>query len=163
MYDADPRDAYDAADDRPTRAELDREEWEARQIMDERESRCATPGEAHAEWHLNAGVPMGTPGCPQDACHPIEDFEPEPEPGEGVRCAHCKGRHWDVNGVRRCAAATLPTPAPAAAPAVSYAGALGYAGACEGGRCDVYNRCNKHRAQDAAAGVPNAMFKSYND
>ena len=25
--------------------------------------------EAHAEWHRNAGVPMGQPGCPQDACH----------------------------------------------------------------------------------------------
>lgn len=32
----------------------------------------ATMGEAHAEWHRNAGVPMGTPGCPQDACHPTE-------------------------------------------------------------------------------------------
>jgi hypothetical protein len=29
----------------------------------------ATQSEAHAEWHLNSGVPMGTPGCPQDACH----------------------------------------------------------------------------------------------
>ena len=32
----------------------------------------ATPSDAHREWHLNAGVPMGTPGCPQDACHPPE-------------------------------------------------------------------------------------------
>lgn len=32
----------------------------------------ATESEAHAEWHRNAGVPMGQPGCPQDACHPIE-------------------------------------------------------------------------------------------
>lgn len=29
----------------------------------------ATEAEAHAEWHRNSGVPMGTPGCPQDACH----------------------------------------------------------------------------------------------
>ena len=29
----------------------------------------ATMGDAHREWHRNAGVPMGTPGCPQDACH----------------------------------------------------------------------------------------------
>ncbi len=28
---------------------------------------------AHAEWHRNSGVPMGTPGCPQDACHPDDD------------------------------------------------------------------------------------------
>jgi hypothetical protein len=34
----------------------------------------ATMADAHREWHLNAGVPMGQPGCPQDACHPIEDF-----------------------------------------------------------------------------------------
>lgn len=36
---------------------------------------AATMGEAHAEWHLNAGVPMGQPGCPQDACHPVDDWE----------------------------------------------------------------------------------------
>lgn len=41
---------------------------------DEREDRVATESEAHAEWHRNAGVPMGTPGCPWDACHP--DYEP---------------------------------------------------------------------------------------
>lgn len=34
----------------------------------------ATMSDAHREWHWNAGVPMGTPGCPQDACHPIEPF-----------------------------------------------------------------------------------------
>lgn len=28
----------------------------------------ATMGDAHREWHRNAGVPMGQPGCPQDAC-----------------------------------------------------------------------------------------------
>lgn len=33
----------------------------------------ATMADAHREWHLNAGVPMGTPGCPQDACHPVEE------------------------------------------------------------------------------------------
>jgi hypothetical protein len=95
---------------RPTRAEAERDayedrmEAEMRQIMDERESRLATPGEAHAEWHLNAGVPMGQPGCPQDACHLPDDLEPEPGPGEGIRCAHCKGRHWDVAEVKACAA-----------------------------------------------------------
>lgn len=35
----------------------------------------ATMADAHREWHRNAGVPMGTPGCPQDACHlPDEDY-----------------------------------------------------------------------------------------
>jgi len=47
--------------------------------------------------------------------------------------------------------------------ALTYAGAIGYAGECEDGHCDVYNRCKKHRAQDAASGVRNAMTKSYND
>ena len=32
----------------------------------------ATPEEAHREWHANTRVPMGQPGCPQDACHPEE-------------------------------------------------------------------------------------------
>lgn len=74
-------------------------QWE----FENRYAPCATPGDAHAEWHRNAGVPMGTPGCPQDACHPIDDFIPEPEAGEGIRCAHCKGRHWSVADVRSCA------------------------------------------------------------
>jgi hypothetical protein len=41
------------------------------------ETWVATMQEAHREWHINAGVPMGQPGCPQDACHPIgdEDYE----------------------------------------------------------------------------------------
>lgn len=49
----------------------------------------ATMGEAHSEWHRNAGVPMGQPGCPQDACDPYpEDDEPgawgpTPEQEEG--------------------------------------------------------------------------------
>lgn len=34
----------------------------------------ATMAEAHREWHLNAGVPMGQPGCPQDACDPPEEY-----------------------------------------------------------------------------------------
>lgn len=33
----------------------------------------ATEADAHAEWHRNTRVPMGQPGCPQDAC----DGEPE--------------------------------------------------------------------------------------
>ena len=39
----------------------------------ERYSVLATPADAHREWHANAGVPMGTPGCPQDACH-VDDL-----------------------------------------------------------------------------------------
>lgn len=79
--------------------------WAAqREIEDERHAEMATPSTAHAEWHRNAGVPMGTPGCPQDACHLPDDWEPEPGPGEGIRCAHCKERHWSVADVRACAA-----------------------------------------------------------
>jgi hypothetical protein len=50
----------------------------------------ATMADAHREWHSNTGVPMGTPGCPQDACHPIDDaWEDVPV----VKCGHCKERH----------------------------------------------------------------------
>jgi hypothetical protein len=36
----------------------------------------ATQSEAHAEWHRNAGVPMGQAPCPWDACDPLPDFAP---------------------------------------------------------------------------------------
>lgn len=57
----------------------------------------ATMADAHREWHLNAGVPMGQPGCPQDACHPIDDFDPDDF--RIVRCGYCKKRH-DIATVR---------------------------------------------------------------
>jgi hypothetical protein len=47
-------------------------------------TRQATEAEAHAEWHLNSGVPMGTPGCPQDACHADDDFDPSEINGEPI-------------------------------------------------------------------------------
>lgn len=50
----------------------------------------ATMADAHREWHLNTGIPIGTPGCPQDACHLPEpncyaccDTDPE--------CPECYG------------------------------------------------------------------------
>jgi len=42
---------------------------------DERFDQLATESDAHAEWHRNSGVPLGTPGCPQDACHIDESPE----------------------------------------------------------------------------------------
>jgi hypothetical protein len=45
---------------------------------DERLDRPATDGEAHAEWHRNAGLPMDQPGCPWDCCdapYPYDDEE----------------------------------------------------------------------------------------
>lgn len=57
----------------------------------------ATQADAHREWHLNAGVPMGTPGCPQDACHPIEDFHEVPVTESGVRCGN-RDAHGDTSG-----------------------------------------------------------------
>lgn len=70
--------------------------------------RPATMSEAHVEWHLNSGVPMGQPGCPQDACHPAEDFEPEPTVKCGNRKAHGgePGYHHSVVEVRECYAGT---------------------------------------------------------
>lgn len=43
--------------------------WNSRYHFSD-EDRPATMAEAHLEWHRNTGVPVGTPGCPQDACHP---------------------------------------------------------------------------------------------
>lgn len=40
---------------------------------EDRYSQVATMSDAHREWHQNSGVPMGQPGCPQDACHPVDD------------------------------------------------------------------------------------------
>lgn len=44
----------------------------------------ATMADAHREWHLNTGTPMGQAGCPQDACHPDldDDYEQEPPTAE---------------------------------------------------------------------------------
>jgi hypothetical protein len=39
------------------------------------DTRPATEAEAHAEWHMNAGVPMGTSSCPWDACDPDDGYE----------------------------------------------------------------------------------------
>ena len=47
--------------------------------MQDRFAPLATMSDAHAEWHLNSGVPMGMPGCPQDACHPHEDYDEDAE------------------------------------------------------------------------------------
>ena len=64
----------------------------------------ATPSEAHAEWHLNAGVPMGMPGCPWDACH-----LPDPDPEVSMACGYCHDRHWGydraevLDSIRGCA------------------------------------------------------------
>lgn len=38
----------------------------------------ATMADAHREWHRNTGIPVGTPGCPQDACHLPDDYDEQP-------------------------------------------------------------------------------------
>jgi hypothetical protein len=48
----------------------------------------ATEADAHAEWHRNTGIPMGQPGCPQDACHPVDDYDDECEGHESLDGAH---------------------------------------------------------------------------
>lgn len=116
----------DPGDDGTSRASLasraeraEREAMAQRELEDERHSVLATPGDAHREWHLNAGVPMGQPGCPQDACHPIEEGPLDwgfPEtvdavwPG-AVKCGNKQGPyaeghyHLGVAAVRECYAA----------------------------------------------------------
>jgi hypothetical protein len=54
------------------------------------DERPATESEAHVEWHLNSGVPMGTPGCPQDACHIEDDRDHGPS-----AIAIVGSRDWD--------------------------------------------------------------------
>lgn len=86
--------------------------WAAqeREMQDERYSVLATPSQAHREWHQNAGVPMGTPGCPQDACHPVDEWEGFPFPTtSGVKCGNKASQHdetWayhaTVAEVREC-------------------------------------------------------------
>lgn len=74
-------------------------------------SRTATESEAHAEWHRNAGVPIGTPGCPQDACH--VDCEPD------YTCDQCKRdvgdtlSHNERTGLALCESCDLATEAEA--------------------------------------------------
>jgi hypothetical protein len=54
----------------------------------------ATMSDAHREWHFNAGVPIGQPGCPQDACH-VDDYDEDFGPAlvATVRCGcGCKLR-----------------------------------------------------------------------
>ena len=77
----------------------------------------ATPGDAHREWHTNSGIPMGTPGCPQDACHLPDDPDmwtmDEDEPDMS------KTSHWayDVEPWHGLGATWEPDP---------YAGTGGY-------------------------------------
>lgn len=60
---------------------------------DDSDDRPATQAEAHVEWHINAGVPMGQP-CPWDACHDneyeVEDqsWRDEDRPREEDEVAH---------------------------------------------------------------------------
>lgn len=49
----------------------------------------ATPAEAHREWHRNTGIPIGTPGCPQDACHVDDEWWVDPP-----------APYWVVDGER---------------------------------------------------------------
>jgi hypothetical protein len=73
----------------------------------------ATMDDAHREWHRNTGTPMGTPGCPQDACHGDdgddeypEDFRPFPAavapPAARITCGNCGATHHAVAEVRDC-------------------------------------------------------------
>lgn len=62
---------------------------------EERHAPLATESDAHAEWHRNSGVPMGTPGCPQDACHPDEDDDPA---RYAVTFKRLKNRAWGITG-----------------------------------------------------------------
>lgn len=90
-----------------------------RERQDERFSVLATPSDAHREWHRNTGIPVGLPGCPQDACD-TEYLDPSEirrlvrqrdinwaamrgEEGDAtIACGRCKGIHFAVRYVRDC-------------------------------------------------------------
>lgn len=56
--------------------------------------------DAHRQWHSAHGQ---FAVCPLD-CGVGEGMdEPDPMPGEGVRCGHCQNRHWTIEGVKACA------------------------------------------------------------
>lgn len=57
--------------------------------------------EEHTFWHIQNG-PREEGGCPWDCYDPAMFLPPEPEEGEGVRCGHCKGRHWSIEELRQC-------------------------------------------------------------
>jgi len=79
----------------------------------------ATPSDAHRDWHLNTGIPVGLPGCPQDACHTdwLERSEIRAlvrqrdinwalmrgEEGDAtIACGTCHGVHLSIDAVRNC-------------------------------------------------------------
>jgi hypothetical protein len=66
-------DDFNAPDSEAMQAE--QEIWDAVAEREHDYAPLATEADAHAEWHRNTGVPMGTPGCPQDACHPDDEAE----------------------------------------------------------------------------------------
>lgn len=45
--------------------------------LEEQNFTPATESELHRAWHRENGVPLGQPGCPQDACHLPDDIDGE--------------------------------------------------------------------------------------
>jgi hypothetical protein len=68
---------YFHPDDHDSWAQVEAERAEAEREREEAWAPLATMDDAHREWHRNTGVPMGQPGCPQDACDPPENYEEE--------------------------------------------------------------------------------------
>lgn len=100
--------------DHEVSVEEQRREAEERQVQDEYQDRyapMATESDAHREWHRNSGIPVGYPGCPQDACHAPDFYWPE-ETETGPRCGNRHGdaqgphRHASVEDIKSCYAAT---------------------------------------------------------
>lgn len=137
----------------------------------------ATMADAHREWHRNAGVPMGTPGCPQDACHlpddgPYDDaaeaayLAAQGTPTHVVQTAYGTveasslaeaktiARQAAMTTGRRTVIQPYIAPAPAAAPSLHDSPCV----------CGTYDRCKGVRAQDAArSGNWRDQFRAYND
>lgn len=125
----------------------------------------ASQSDAHREWHLNSGVPMGQPGCPQDACHPVYEGD---EPEYGIKCGnravHGAERfyHYSVAEVRECFL-SAPSATVESEPEVmlNRFGHPMHETPCV---CGPYDRCRGVRAENAAAsGNWRDRFRAYND
>lgn len=127
----------------------------------------ATMADAHREWHTNTGVPMGTPGCPQDACHPVDEGEPTHQVQTaygllyawGLEEAKAKAREAAMATGKRAVIQAYVDPTPAPAPVAFQE--PGHDTPCV---CGPYDRCAAVRAADAQrSGNWRDQFRAYND
>jgi hypothetical protein len=159
----------DADDDRPSRAEAEADEYYAGPTVVPAESRGIRCAHCKARHETVADVRWCKDLTDEMRAEALAEQEAEAASERAfARSLEARAERGGPDHEADAAEAMAEDPWSVPPPirdheAVTFAGALGYTGECENGHCDVYNRCKKHRAQDAASGVRNAMTKSYND